>query len=239
MRLKGSLLTRIDFIPIEHHEAGRRRRMIRLRSGGIGALVVVMCLWFGVNRQMIASARAIMPEIETLQKQIDIHRSRTEKLMADRATLDARRAFLEQLHQQISLVPVLADISDRMPESVLLTRMSFNPGLLGDEGDESRSLEAQLDPRAAKPDVPKTETPKPAHSANSAESSTTISGPAITIRGVARTVPDILEFAESLERSKLLNRVEMRIAEPGIWAGKEVQKFEVTCALTPQARRGK
>lgn len=229
------MLTRIDFIPMEHHEAGRRRRMVRLRCAGIGALVVVMGLWVGVNRQMIASARAIMPEIELIQRQIDIHRDRVAELTAKRTVLDARRKFLDQLQQRISLVPILADISERMPEAVLLTRLSFNPELLATDEDDARKSGAATDAIGTVRDAtssggdPRLDSdPRPAGS-----------GPFVTIRGVARTVPDILSFAEALERSKLLNRVEMQIAEPGTWAGKRVQQFVVTCGLLPQARSRK
>lgn len=227
------MLTRIDFIPMEHHEAGRRRRMIQLRCAGIGALVVVMGLWVGVNRRMIASARAIMPEIELIQRQIDIHRDRVAELTAKRTVLDARQKFLDQLQQRISLVPVLADISERMPETVLLTRLSFNPELLVTEADDARKSSATIDAinrdAASSFGDPGMDTdPRPAGN-----------GPFLTIRGVARTVPDILSFAEALERSKLLNRVEMQIAEPSIWAGKRVQQFVATCALMPQARSRK
>ena len=235
MRSKGHQLTRIDFIPLEHHEAGRRQRMIRMRCAGIGVLVVVMGFWIGVNRQMIASARAIMPEIDLLQKQIDIHRERVVELTANRATLDARRVFLEQLQQRISLVPILADVSERMPESVLLTRFSFNPELLGKDEDESRKPGATADAERAGPRSSDTT----GKQQNTTDSRPPMNGPFVTINGVARTVPDILSFAEALERSKLLNRVEMQIAEPGTWAGKRVQQFVATCALVPQARSKK
>ena len=227
-------MTRIDFIPLEHHEAGRRRRMVRMRSAGVAALVVVMGLWIGVNRSMIASARAMMPEIESQQRQIDIHLDRTKQMMADRATLDARRAFLDQLHLRISLVPILADISERMPESVLLTRMSFNPDSLGKDEVETKNAETG-DPNNVKPKAP----PAPPQPPGSAEPPLPAGAAVVAIHGVARTVPDILEFAEALERSKLLSRVEMQIGEPGIWAGKQVQQFEVSCALVPQLRSKK
>lgn len=228
-------MTRIDFIPLEHHEAGRRRRMIQLRCAGIGALVLVMGLWFAVNRQMIASARAMMPEIDMLQRQVDIHRERVVELTAKRTVLDARRLFLEQLQQRISLVPILADISERMPESVLLTEFSFDPDLLGTEDSESGKSGATSEAARGVTTVldlaGKTNPP--------AEYRPPMNGPYVTIKGVARTVPDILSFAEALERSKLLSRVEMQISEPGTWAGKRVQQFVTTCALVPQARSKK
>lgn len=228
-------MTRIDFIPFEHHEAGRRRRMIRMRCAGIAALVVVMGIWIGVNRTMIASARAIMPEINLLQKQIEIHRGRVEELSANRAMLDARRAFLDQLQQRINLVPILADISERMPESVLLTRFSFNPDLIGANEDEQRARRSHTDSKPLDS--------KSAEASGGQQNSTDLraasGGSFVTIHGVARTVPDVLSFAEALERSKLLNRVEMQIGEPGTWAGKRVQQFVATCALVPQTRSRK
>lgn len=229
------MLTRIDFIPIEHHEAGRRRRMIQLRCAGIGALVVVMCVWIGVNRRMISSARAMMPEIDQLQRQIDIHRGRVEEMSAKRATLDGRRMFLDQLHQRISLVPILADISDRMPESVLLTKLSFNPELLAKDDDDVRK---QLPAPESKPHAPMSPDVN-GKTQNAAEPPPAASVSIVTISGVAKTVPDILTFAEALERSKLLNRVEMQIGDLGTWGGKRVQQFVVTCALVPQARSKK
>lgn len=220
---------------MEHHEAGRRRHMIQLRCVGIGALVFVMCIWIGVNRQMISSARAMMPEIVQLQRQIDIHRGRVEEMSAKRATLDGRRLFLDQLHQRISLVPILADISDRMPETVLLTKLSFNPELLGKDDDDGRK---QVPAAEAKPLVPiSTDVNKKPQ--NAAEPPPVASVSIVTISGVARTVPDILTFAEALERSKLLNRVEMQIGDLGVWAGKRVQQFVARCALVPQARSKK
>jgi len=208
--------------------------MIRIRCAGIGALVVVMGIWIGVNRKMISSARAMMPEIESQQRQIDIHISRTKQLMADRATLDARHAFLEQLQQRISLVPVLADISDRMPENVLLTQLLRNPELLGKE-EEPQGTAIAVDVKGVKPNTPIDVTRARAPDSNALSGQPSF----ITIRGVARSVPDILEFAAALERSKLLDRVEMQIGQPGIWAGKQVQKFEVTCGLVPQKRSRK
>ena len=228
-------MARIDFIPLEYHEDGRRRRMIRIRSAGVCVLAAVMGMWVGVNRQMIASARAMLPEINAQQQQIDIHIARTQQLMADRATLDAHRAFLDQLQQRISLVPVLADISDRMPENVLLTQFSRSPELLGKDEDEAPGAAPALDLKGAKPNTPLEV------SRDRTPDSVVLSGqPSIvTIRGVARAVPDILEFAAALERSKLIDRVEMQIGQPGTWAGKQVQRFEVTCALVPQSRSRK
>jgi len=207
--------------------------MIRIRSAGICALMVVMGIWIGVNKRMIASARAMMPEIEAQQRQVDIHIARTKQLIDDRATLDARRGFLEQLQQRISLVPVLADISDRMPESVLLTRLSLNAEYL--EADEPANSDAPTaaDLRSSKPNKPLDVTRK---ISTSDLAELAVIPPVISIRGVARAVPDILEFAAALERSKLLGRIEMQIRRPGIWAGKQVQRFEVTGALVPQKR---
>jgi Tfp pilus assembly protein PilN len=176
----------------------------------------------------------MLPEITSQQQQIDIHISRTKQLMADRATLDSRRAFLDHLQQRISLVPVLADISDRMPENVLLTQFSRSPELLGKE-EEAQTGASAADLKGARPNTPIEV------SRGHVPDSTLLSSqpPFVTIRGVARAVPDILEFAAALERSKLLDRVEMQIGQPGTWAGKQVQQFEVTCALVPQTRSRK
>ncbi len=58
----------------------------------------------------------------------------------------------------------------------------------------------------------------------------------ITMVGMAREMPEIIEFAAALENSRLFDRVQMEMKGPATWGGHSGQKFEIRCDLAKLER---
>ena len=229
-------MSRIDFIPAAYHEAVLRRRMLRVRWAGIAALIAFMGIWFVANRSQISAAQAMMADIAAQQRQLEIHLQRKQGHLERRALLDARGKFLAQLEQRTSLTPILADISQRMPSTVLLTSLYSNDNLLDDAAElvdpTAAGKGATPNPKPTLAPVPATPPATPMKTATD----TFLGLKTLTIEGVARETADILAFNAQLEKSPLLDRVQMSLLGEGDWGGRKVRRFRLTCDLVTQVR---
>jgi len=228
-------MNRIDFIPAAYHEAVHRRHMLRMRWAGIAVLVAFMGIWFVINRGQISSAQAMMADIAAQQQQLNLHLQRKQGHLQRLALLDARSKFLAHLEQRTAITPIMADIGQRMPSSILLTALYSNESMLD---DASPPVEPIKPPAADKIVVttPKspggptpTAPPKPVVDSQ-------LSLKTLTIEGVARETADILAFNAQLEKSPLLDKVQMSLLGEGEWGGRIVRRFRLTCDLVTQVR---
>ena len=231
-----------DFIPARYREARAMRRAIRLRASCVGVLIAIMLIWVGSHRHRLATVKGMMVDVAGQEQQVRIHLAKKVQMDAERARLFDRQRLIEQLREGVDLVVVLSDISRRIPKAVVLTELSARCATLGryvvaEESTAPMSPEEEMEQLAAampRPSIPGLRLPgspqqPPKPRVDEAD------GDCITIVGMAREVPEVIEFAAALESSRLYRRVQMEMKEPTTWGGKRAQRFEIRCDLAKQA----
>ena len=235
-----------DFIPGHYREKQALRRALRLRAFCIGLLIVIMLVWVAVHHHRLASAKAMSLEVARQQQQVTIHLAKKQQMEVERGKLQDRQRLIGQLAEGADLVVVFADISRRMPQSIVLTELSSQCSTLGRfaaKVPEGSSPEAESPPVPGPPPArpvpgrrPGAEPPPAPPAPPPAEESDV---DRVVMAGMAREMPEIIEFAAALENSPLFDRVQMEMKGPATWAGHSGQKFEIRCDLARLERGGR
>lgn len=212
-----------DFIPPAYHQKHELACCIRQRVSVIGGMLILIIAWWVVHQGRLASASAMMRDICEQSEQLQVHVQKKQAMEAERARLERREALVESLFSPTRLGVVFADISDRVPGAIILTDLRVrSPGLTRYIGHpEIVPIE-----KVPKPSTPPTtvvvDAPKPAEHAR------------LTIAGLARKPQEVISFAAALERSPLLDRVQIQSQGFTQWAGRNGEKFEIVCDLVDQ-----
>ncbi len=216
-----------DFIPADYHERGRLRAAMKLRVSCIGTMFVLMLLWFVSHQHRVASAEAMLQEADQQRQQVQIHAIKQESLKRRWDRLHDRRRLVETLSQRAKLVLVFADLSRRMPDRILLTKLDLNCSGL------SRFIIQDSD------DAENVTTQRPSDRASPYDISEEIEDitPRIKMTGLARSQIDVISFAAALESSPLFDQIEMTNREIAVWGGRRAELFDLTCALVPHKRK--
>lgn len=219
-----------DFIPPHYHDRRRLRAAIRLRAACIGAMFLLMLLWVAAHRHRLASAEAMMREVDLQHQQVTIHAAHRRTMEARWDELRDRNRLIEQLSSKASLVLLLADLSRRIPQNVLLTKLKLEcDSLTRYTAAPSPDREALPPPAANRgPDLP----PPEGHDRTDPEED----APRLRLTGIALSQVDVIRFAAAVENSPLFDRVEMKIRDRIVWGGRRAEMFDLSCRVLPQER---
>lgn len=214
-----------DFIPADFHESQSMHHAVRRRISLIAALLVLMGVWVAVHQRELASAEAVMIELSHQKKQLEIDLARKQAMEARRAVLEEHRRLLRDLGASGSAVVVFSDLSRRLPETVVLTRLQWY----------FPSVAAFAQPRGPESADPKPEETR-AKEAAGAETPPDLfgAGGRVLLSGIAAETSDVIQCAAQLERSPLVDHVEMQLDGPVVWSGRRAQGFRLTCLLNKQ-----
>jgi len=220
-----------DFIPNEYRERQRVRRMVRHRAIAMASLFGVMIVWFLSNHYRLSSAQAMMTDVAAQKSELERVAAIRQDMEQARSVLQNLRQLLGELSGHRSLVPVFADLSRRIPDSIVLTACRlYEPAICeyaipeSEVGAVREGREALIRSRARAANAPKI------------DAGTMYRG--LELIGVARTIPDIIEFNAALDRSPLFFHVTMEVKDPVIHLGQPARRFEIRCRLTPQREAG-
>lgn len=219
-----------DFIPAEYHERRRVRTMIRQRVGGCVGLVAIMLVWLGAHHYRLKSAEAMMADVGAQKAQMESLAARKAEMERARSVLTNLQDLMVELGGRRSLVAVFGELSRRIPDSIVLTGCQlYEPSLSDYAIDTDRSngqdsaasrrnaafnMGGQTSPRIVEPDSMRR---------------------GLTLYGVAWSIPDITDFAASLDKSPAFYEVDMDVRDPVVFAGQPVQQFRMTCRIAQQS----
>ncbi len=216
-----------DFIPTGYHQRQSLRGRVRIHASLIGTMIVIIVLWAVFHHHQVAQAEAMLVEVADQHSQLDIDFARKEVMEAERRKLERRQQLLAALEARASLTLVLSDISRRMPESIVLTRLDAHCPSVARYAIEETAEPVEPDVKNPIEIVPPGEKPakvvKPQHRQ-------------VTITGIAVDSGAVIELAAALERSPLYERVQMDLKGPASWAGRHGEAFELTCYVLDQRR---
>jgi hypothetical protein len=213
-----------DFIPADYHATRTMRAAIRLRAGCVSAMVAIMVLWVAAHHHRLSTVKAMMPEITRQQEQLSMDSAKKASMELERERLKDRRRLLTELEAGVSLVPVLSEISRRMPETIVLIELSASSPSV------SRfSVEEQAPGKPQEPSAPgaKPATPTPPQEDQDLTAT-------LTMMGIAVDNADVARFAAALEGSPLFDRIQPEAKGSTVWSGRRAQLFELTCGLVRQ-----
>lgn len=210
-----------DFIPADYHQARLQQRAVKLRGTLISALVVIMVLWIVANRREVSQASAMMNDVVAQQQQLAVHLAKKDAMEAEKNRLRNHQRLMDEFDRQASLVVVLGDISRRLPETVVLTKVSF----------QSATLRRYALPLPDKPLAPAA-----AAAANpEKESDAAATVTQISMSAFANEVSEAIRCAAALERSPLVAHVQMELKGETVWSGRKGHQFELICELMDQS----
>lgn len=213
-----------DFIPTDYHQARLQHRAIKMRGALVSALIVIMVLWIVANRHQVSQASAMLSDVVAQQQQLAVHLAKKDAMEAEKQRLRDHQRLMDQFERPASLVVVLGDISRRLPETVILTRVSFQSATL----------------RRYAPATPDKVTTPDAAAATAAANPEKNSDAAATVTQIAMSafaneVSEAIRCAAALERSPLVAHVQMELKGESVWSGRKGQQFEMTCELMDQS----
>lgn len=220
-----------DFIPAEYHEQRRVRGTVRQRVAGAIGLAGIMLVWFGAHHYRIESAEAMMQDIVAQKKQMDSLAAKKSEMEQARLVLSNLQELMQQLAGGRSLVAVFGELSRRIPDSIVLTGCHlYEPSLSDYTADAERAAEhSTIQSRGRGSRRTRALSPAP----NVVASEDLRRG--LTLEGVARSIPDVIDFAAALDKSPAFYDVDMDIQEPAMFAGRPAQRFRMTCRIARQA----
>ncbi len=217
-----------DFIPQDYHATRLMKAAIRLRAGCVSALVAIMAVWVVAHHSHVSSAKAMLPEIARQQEQAEIHLAKKAAMEAEREELKDFCRLLTELEAGVDLVPVLSEISRRMPESVVLVELlAACPSLERFSVEEQPGKSVEPAVSTSKAAVAAPALPMPARDDQNPVAK-------LLVRGIAVDNADVMRFAAALEGSPLFDRIQPEVKGPTAWAGRRAQSFELTCELVRQ-----
>lgn len=205
---------------MEYHVAREQRRAVKLRASCVGGLLVVMVIWFLANRHELAVAEEMHRGILSQHNQLKIHLAEKSKLIERRGALRDRRNLIQQLAHRTSPVGIFADISNRLPATVVLTHVSLEADTV------SRYSQERTAPSSSK------STPR----AGEIIAQSPSSRPRLILSGLASTTPQLLSFAAELESSAVFDKVHLDTKGTTTRFGRRGVGFELMCEFA--SRRG-
>lgn len=188
-------------------------------------MFAVMVLWIAAHQRQLSVAEAMLTEVSSQKSQLAQIAQMKAELAAEQARLMAHEQLIEQLSDRADLVIVSSELTRCMPESVVLTEVKLNasfmePYLLkGQKATSSNSIsvEASSTPASGMPAEP-------------------IRPTKLRMAGIAPTSSDVIQFAATLEKSQLFDKVYTEKVESTIWSDRKADYFEMSCELIPHER---
>ncbi len=221
----------LDFTPPNFHEAHCLRSAIRLRASLIGTMLIIMVLWVVANRNEVASAKAMLADVQLQKEQVVIHQSRKEQMEAERARLQSREQLLQHLDNRTSLAVVLSDVSRCIGERVILTEVYFeSPSVAAYAREEPVSNVSEAGSVVARPQIAQQRDP----ASFSASNEPHLHPGRLVLTGMATDTPEVIGFVKQLEDSTLIAQVHLEQKGSFIWSGRRGQAFVITCLLYDQ-----
>ncbi|MCB9858093.1 MAG: hypothetical protein H6818_20605 [Phycisphaerales bacterium] len=220
-----------DFIPAEYHEQRQVRGVVRQRVFGIVGMIGIMVVWLGAHYFRVSSAEAMMVEIAEQKAQVESVAARKAEMEQAKTVLSNIRELMQTLAGGRSLVTVFGELSHRVPDSIVLTGCQLYEPSLSDFATEvvggsavglmvgRRGAERDLRRGASAPEVVDVESMRRG----------------LTLYGVARSIPDIIDFAAALDKSPAFFEVDMDVREPTMFAGRPARRFRMTCRIAHEA----
>jgi len=191
----------------------------------VGTLIAMMFVWVAAHRHEIASAQAMLTDVARQDEQIRIHAEKKAVLEAERAHLLERERLVEELSSPTQLAFIFSDMSKRVPDTVVLTKLQvYSPGLTRYAALSDPAVTAL--PSGAAAPARKIEESRPMSAVQTS--------PQLQIVGIARSPRDVIAFAAALETSPLFDRVQILTQKPAAWSGRQAEMFEITCDLLEQ-----
>jgi hypothetical protein len=132
-------------------------------------------------------------------------------------------ALMELQWYTTSLVVVLGDISRRLPETVILTKVNFWSATL-------RRYAPSSIQKPAVPAIAETAATTPEKQDDRVSTVTLI-----TMTAFANEVSEAIRCAAVLERSPLVAHVQMELKGEAVWSGRKGHQFELACELMDQS----
>ncbi|MBK8270848.1 MAG: hypothetical protein IPK83_22080 [Planctomycetes bacterium] len=214
-----------DFIPPKYHEQRVTRRMVKRRSACVGGMFAVMVLWIAAHQHQLSVAEAMLTEVSSQKSQLAQIAQMKAELAAEQSRLIAHEQLIEQLSDRADLVIVSSELTRCMPESVVFDRSHiecFVHGAVrversGAVSSQSTSVESSPMPAAVMPAEP-------------------IRPTKLRMAGIAPTSSDVIQFAATLEKSNLFDKVYTEKVESTIWSDRKAEYFEMSCELIPHER---
>lgn len=197
------------------------RNMVQRRAIGVVVLVAVMTVWFYTNQSRIARADAMMEEAEAQQQQVANVAAYKLQLLKQQSGLSDLQEMLSTLSGDRDLVLIVAELSRRVPVSIVLTKCDVTIPSIYQYGIET-------DPNNADKTVPlKNKVILQSSGIFGDESTATME-----LEGIGASDAAIIEFVADLDRSPLFFKVDFRVLEDVVFEGRPGKTFSLTCRLT-------
>jgi len=210
-----------DFIPSRYHDARRMRNMVQRRVVGVVALVAVMAIWFYTNQSRIVRAEAMMDDAEAQQLQVANVAAYKLQLLQQRSGLNDLQDMLSTLSGDRDLVLIVAELSRRVPTTIVLTKCDVMVPSIYQYGIET-------DPKGADNKIPlKNKVLLQSTGLFDDESAATM-----VLQGIGAGDSEIIDFAADLDRSPLFFKVKFDVLEDVVLEGRPGKTFRLTCRLT-------
>ncbi len=222
-----------DFIPAVYHEQRQVRRLLRKHVAGVVVVFAISLIWFGSHQHRIKSAEAVIADIALQKAELDVVAARKSEMERARAVLKNLQDLMGELAGSRSLVTVFGELSRRIPDSIVLTGCHlYEPSLSEysvdvenngstDTGIGFSRARSGSGLQSASPEVVEVDSMRRG----------------LTLIGVARSVPDIIDFAASLDKSPAFYEVDMDVREATLYAGLPAHRFRMTCQIAQELER--
>lgn len=204
-----------DFLPAEYHVAREQRRAVKLRASCVGGLIIVMVIWLLAHQHELAGAEDMHRDILAQHSQVKIHLAEKSSMIARRSALSDRRNLVQQLARCASPVGIFADLSRRLPATVVLTHLTLDADTIARYAHEPVGTPSRKPPQASGELAPLAQDARPC----------------LVLEGIAGTTSDLLAFAAELESSVVFDRVQLDAEGSATRAGRRGVEFKLTCEL--------
>jgi Tfp pilus assembly protein PilN len=224
-----------DFIPAEYHEQRRVQGLVRKHVASVLVVFAIWMVWVGAHRHRIQTAEAIMADISAQKSEFDVVAARKSEMERARGILKNLQDLMRELAGSRSLVTVFGELSRRIPDSIVLTECHlFEPSLseysVDAEGNGSMDVKGGFSQgrlvrqnRETSPEVVEVD----------------VMRRGLTLVGVARTIPDVIDFAAALDKSQAFYEVDMDVRETTMYAGLPAHRFRMTCRIAQELERAR
>lgn len=221
-------MTDCDFIPGHYHEKYNLSRAIQLRISCVGAMALLMIIWVLAHKNDVATAEAMLTEIVYQKRQLEDHAAKKAEMEEEKARLSRYQNLIDHLSDKGSLVVIFSSLSQHIPESLILTRVTLQcPSVYifakNPNGRAENKTGAEKNEGNAGPSL-RTEDRSPVI-------------PFLIMEGMAVTDQDVIQFAADLERSRLFRNVKVHSRGMMYWSGHQGKGFEMVCELAPQEKK--
>lgn len=220
-----------DFIPAEYHEQRQVRGVVRQRVAGVVGLIAIMLVWIGAHYYRVSSAEAMMVDIVAQKAQIESVAVKKSEMEQAKTVLSNLRELMQALAGGRSLVSVFGELSHRIPDSIVLTGIQLYEPSLSDFATE------QDGGGVAGMMIGRQGATRVARGVGSSPSIVDVESMrrGLTLYGVARSIPDIIDFAAALDKSAAFFEVDMDVRETAMFAGRPARRFRMTCRIAHEA----